>query len=147
MTDLSFRVALDWEGQPVDGAGACTFGDDRLRYSAPAEMGGLGQGANPETLLLAAVGSCYSITLSRILKNANLPFSRVHVVADGSVTGFPRETRFAGITVHPEIRGADQQRPEEYAQAAQRARDRCFVGSTVRDSLDYQVGELRLTGP
>jgi organic hydroperoxide reductase OsmC/OhrA len=109
-------------------------------------MGGLGQGANPETLLLSAVGSCYSITMSRILKNADLPFSRIHVSAEGTVTGFPREMRFGSITVHPEILGADADKAEEYAKAAQRARDRCFIGCVVRDSLDYKVGEVKLTG-
>lgn len=147
MTDLSFRVTLGWHGQPADGEGVCIIGTKRLSYSAPAEMGGLGQGANPETLLLSAVGSCYSITLSRILKTADLPFSRVHVTVEGLVTGFPREMRFTTILVHPEIRDADGIRAEEYTRAAQRARDRCFIGSVVRDSLDYRVGEVRLTGP
>lgn len=147
MTDLSFGVTLGWHGQPADGEGVCIIGTKRLSYSAPAEMGGLGYGANPETLLLSAVGSCYSITLSRILKNADLPFSRIHVTADGSVVGFPREMRFTTISVHPEIRDADRNRAEEYAQAAQRARDRCFIGSVVRDSLDYRVGEVKLISP
>jgi peroxiredoxin-like protein len=147
VTDLSFRVALEWQGQPADGEGVCTLGDERLRYSAPAEMGGPGHGANPETLLLSAVGSCYSITLSRTLRNADLPFSRLHVTAEGSVTGFPREMRFKDITVRPEIRDADRSRAEEYAQAAQRARDRCFIESVVRGSLDYRVGKVKLISP
>ena len=109
MTDLSFGVTPGWHGQPADGEGVCIIGIKRLSYSAPAEMGGLGYGANPETLLLSAVGSCYSITLSRIFKNADLPFSRIHVTADGSVIGFPREMQFTTISVHPEIRDC---RPE-----------------------------------
>jgi len=147
VTDLSFRVALNWQGQPADGEGSCTLGDEHLRYSAPAEMGGLGHGANPETLLLSAVGSCYSITLSRVLRNVDLPFSQLHVTVEGSVTGFPKEMRFKDISVHPEIRDADRSRAGEYAQAAQRARDRCFIGSVVRDSLDYRVGEVELISP
>ncbi|WP_262030127.1 OsmC family protein [Microvirga sp. Mcv34] len=147
MTDLCFRVALGWHSQPADGEGVCIIGNKRFGYSAPAETDEPGQGVNPETLLLSAVGSCYSITLSRILKNAGLPFSRIHVTAEGSVSGFPRETRFTTILVHPEIREADGSRAEEYAQAAQRARERSVIGGVVRDSLDYRVGEVRLSGP
>ncbi|WP_445500658.1 OsmC family protein [Microvirga sp. G4-2] len=147
MTDRSFRVALGWHGGAADGEGVCISGNKRFGYSACAEAGGLGEGVNPETLLLSAVGSCYSITLSRILTNAGLPFSRVHVTAEGSMTGCPREMRFTTILVDPEIRDADGSRAEEYARAAQRARDCSFIGSVVRGSLDYRIGEVRLTGP
>ena len=147
VTELSFLTELEWQGQPADGEGVCSLGAVDLGYSAPSQMGGLGRGANPESLLLAAVGSCYSITLARILKTADLPFSHVRVAAEGRVIGFPTETQFDRIIVHPEIAGAGADRVKDYARAAQRARDRCFIGGVVRGSLDYRVGNLRLVGP
>lgn len=142
MADLSFDVALDWHGEGRKGDGICTLGGARVPYAAPAGMGGTGTGTNPEELLVAAVSSCYSITLSVLLRSAGLPCARLAVRAEGIVTGFPQETRFAAIVVNPTIGGADLSRRAAYLDAARSARDRCFVGRSVRDSLEYRVGEI-----
>lgn len=146
MSNLPFSVALEWNGNGRDGDGICSIGGGQVSYAAPAGMGGSGNGTNPEELLVAAVASCYSITLSVLLRAAKLPVARLAVRGEGVVTGFPQETRFAGITVHPSIGGADPARREAYVKAAQDARDRCFIGRSVRDSLVYKVGEISVDG-
>lgn len=118
------------------------LGDQSIPYSAPANMGGKGIGASPEDLLLSAVTACYSGTLMGVLAHSKLPCDAVAIRTDGVVEGFPKETRFARITVNPTIQGGDIDRQKEYVEAAQVARDRCFIGRTVRDYLDYSVGEV-----
>jgi peroxiredoxin-like protein len=142
MAELDFGVRLDWQGTSKDGEGVFSSGGSQMPYSAPAAMGGRGVGTNPEELLVGAVVSCYSITLANVLKAAGLPVSRLSVRGEGVVSDYPKSARFSRIHVHPTIAGTDQARGDEYRAAARSARDKCFIGRTVRDHLDYAVGDI-----
>jgi peroxiredoxin-like protein len=140
--DLVFTVKAQWAGVNKEGEGEMQIGDHRFLYSAPANMGGKGVGSSPEDLLLAAVTACYSGTLMRVLSQSHLPGKSVAIQTDGIVEGFPENAKFAHITVHPTIKGGDVRRQDEYETAAEVARDRCFIGRTVRDYLHYAVGRV-----
>lgn len=140
--DLAFNVSARWSGVGPEGEGEMTIGDRQYPYSAPSNMGGKGVGASPEDLLLAAVTACYSGTLMRVLDQSQLPAQSVSIQTDGIVEGFPEHAVFARITVNPIIHGGHVERMADYQQAAETARDRCFIGRTVRDSLQYQVGRV-----
>ena len=134
---------MDWcVGQ--DGEGVMHIGQDEFKFSAPVSMGGKGAGASPEDLLLAAVTACYSGTFMRVLRHAGLSVESVSVTTEGVVKEFPTNAKFAAITVNPTIKGADPIRQKEYEKTARLARDRCFIGRTVRDYLDYRVGKVSL---
>lgn len=144
MAELSFGAQLDWRGTAKDGEGVFISGGSQMPYSAPASMGGRGIGTNPEELLIGAVVSCYSITLANVLKAAGLPVSSLSVRGAGVVSDYPKNARFSRIHVHPTIAGADQARGDEYRAAARTARDKCFIGRTVREHLDYAVGDISI---
>ena len=140
--NLTFGVKALWSGVGRDGEGSLALGEESLTYSAPASMGGKGTGTSPEELLLAAVTACYSGTLMRVLQRERLPAASLRVETSGLVEQYPEAARFARITVNPAIVGGDVEREGEYRAAAIQARDRCFIGSTVRDSLEYVVGAV-----
>lgn len=142
--DLTFQVQAKWAGVARTGEGAVSMGSQSVAVSAPASMGGKGIGASPEDLLLAAVTACYSGTLMRVLREAGLPGDAVSVATEGVVQDFPAAPRFSGIVVNPVIHHGIPGRAREYEAAAQTARDRCFIGRTVRDHLDYRVGTVRV---
>ncbi len=142
--ELKFEVTAEWSGVAREGEGAMQLGNARILYSAPANMGGKGVGTSPEEFLLAAVTSCYSGTLMRVLTQLGLPGDAVEIHTEGRVDEFPNRPRFAQITVHPKILQGDENRHQEYQEAAQVARDRCFIGRTVRDYLDYAVGQVSI---
>ena len=142
--DLFFDVRAEWAGVGKQGEGKMRVGEHRLAYSAPAAMGGKGVGTSPEDLLLAAVTACYSGTLMRVLNQSHLPAESVAIHTDGMVEGYPLNAKFSRITVNPMIRGGDVSRKGEYEKAAEIARDRCFIGRTVRDYLTYAVGEVAI---
>lgn len=140
--ELTFEISAQWTGIGRQGEGEMTLGAGSIPYSAPATMGGKGVGTSPEEFLLAAVTSCYSGTLMRVLHQAELPGVTVEIKTEGQVTEYPEHARFSRITVHPTIKGGDVARQLEYEEACQVARERCFIGRTVRDYLDYTVGKV-----
>lgn len=140
--DLGFKVSADWSGVGKSGQGVLRIGADDYVYSAPASMGGKGVGASPEDLLLAAVTACYSGTLMRVLSERQLPADSVSIETSGTVEGFPGHARFARITVSPMIQGGAPSQQHAYQRAADEARERCFIGQTVRDYLAYEVGTV-----
>lgn len=146
MSDLNFDVQLSWSGAGRTGEGAIETDDLTLELSTPESMGGRGVGTNPEELLVSAVASCYSATLFRLLERAELPVQRLSVAARGTVEGFPMRSRFAALQVSPTIVGGDEDRRDEYEQAARTARERCFIGGTLRPEVNYEVGAVELSG-
>lgn len=140
--DLVFNVTADWSGVGNRGQGTMHVGTDAYDYSAPASMGGKGVGASPEEFLIAAVTACYSGTLMRVLSQKKLSADSLTVQTAGIVESYPENARFARITVSPVIIGGAIEKQDEYQQAAEEARERCFIGKTVRDYLQYEVGTV-----
>ncbi|NMP23256.1 OsmC family protein [Sulfobacillus harzensis] len=142
--DLVFNVTADWSGVGNAGQGTMHMGTDEYVYSAPANMGGKGVGASPEEFLIAAVTACYSGTLMRVLRQRKLPADSLTIQTAGIVEDFPAKTRFARITVNPVIKGGVPSQRDEYQKAADEARNQCFIGKTVRDYLQYEVGTVTI---
>ena len=140
MRELTFQVELDWSGSGREGAGRIVTDDLELELSTPVSMGGRGVGTNPEELLVSAVASCFSATLFGVLRRAGLPATSLSVDARGVVRGFPGRARFERIVVSPIIVDGDPARVYEYEQAAADAHERCFIGHTLADDVDYRLG-------
>lgn len=145
MADLRFSTELKWQGTGRDGEGTVTLSAGAVTYSAPASMGGKGVGTSPEELLIAAVASCYSGTLFGVLKKNGLPVEQVGIRAEGEVTGYPMQAKFARLRVSPAIVGADKLKLAEYESAAVTARDKCFIGKTIAGNVAYEVGDVELS--
>lgn len=142
MAELSFTSNLTWTGGRLS-RGTIEAGGERVEFSVPASMGGLGAGTNPEELLLSAVGACYTATLSAILEAAQLPVVDIGVRVDGTVSDHPGPAaRVSQVVVNPTFRGADAARRADYENAARKARERCFIGRHLVAQVDYHVGEV-----
>ena len=143
MPDLSFYVETTAQGKAREREGLLVVDGHEIRYSVPGSMGGKGVGASPETLLIAAVTACYSLTMLAYLRKYDLPFADLGIRTEGIVE-HPQH-RYARITVNPTVRGADASRMDEYRSAAVESRDHCFIGQTVAaGGVAYEVGEVRL---
>lgn len=142
MADLEFPLQAKWSGTGKDGEGSITIGAQSFIYSSPENMGGKGIGFSPEDFLTAGVTTCYSGTLFGVLKKAKLPVAEVVVAAKGIVTDYPIKSKFSGLVVSPTIIGGDTGLLKEYKEAAETARQRCFIGKTITGNVDYRVGEV-----
>lgn len=93
---------------------------------------------------MLASAACYSLTFSRLLTQAALPTGDVDTTAGVEVTGFPTSLSIACLIVSPTIIGGDSNRMPEYEAAAQRARERCFIGRHLSREVAYSVGNVRV---
>ena len=142
MGDLTFTSRLSWSGGRTS-RGQVETGGESFAFSVPASMGGLGVGPNPEELLLSAVGTCSTATLSALLEAARLPAASISVQVEGRVSEYPGPAaRVSAITVSPTFMGGEVGREYEYESAATRARERCFIGRHLGPQVDYRVGEV-----
>jgi hypothetical protein len=73
------------------------------------------------------------------LGKQGLPVVRIYLRAEGTVTGYPSQTKFSRIVVHPTVFGGDETRKPDYGQAAITARDRWFIGKSISGNIDYEV--------
>jgi organic hydroperoxide reductase OsmC/OhrA len=106
-------------------------------------MGGSGNGASPETLLMSAVTACYCLTLLAILRKKELPVTELRVATEGIVSGHPRALKYEKVIVSPVFAGGDPARRDQYSGAAVEAHDTCFIGQTVAAAgVSYEVGSV-----
>lgn len=143
MDKMVFQKCLTMSVGKPQNEGEITLGGQSIACSAPAVMNGKGVGTNPEELLVSAVAACYSLTFAGILQSRKLPADGIETNAEGTVIR-DKGLHFDRISVSPAIHGADRKREPEYQAAAEFARERCFIGSTVKKSLDYVLGSVTL---
>jgi peroxiredoxin-like protein len=81
-----YRVHVVWEG---DGSGCGTVedhdGNTRIPVASARNLGGCGKGANPEELLLSAVGACFIATWAIFLKKLSVQYSEPSIRVAGDL--------------------------------------------------------------
>jgi len=140
--DICCNIDLEWHVADNTGTIASTAGE--LPYSDLGVTAAGQTGPSPASLLLAAIASCYSITLASLLRAACLPCTRVAVHGDGIIGNDQGKARFTRVLVQPTIRGADAPRRDDYKKAANAARDECLIGRSIRGNVAFVVGEVAL---
>ena len=136
-TDVSVR------GDAAGFAQEIVVGPHRLTADEPIEFGGKDTGPGPYDLLLAALGSCTSMTISLYARTkkwplesvtVNLRHSKIHAAdcrdcetKEGKIDRIEREIRLVG-----NLDPAQQKRLLEIA-------DRCPVHRTLKSEIDIQT--------
>ncbi|MGH7119236.1 MAG: OsmC family protein [Acetobacteraceae bacterium] len=143
---MELRITVDTEWTPSQQQGRIRNSDRDASYEALRATQDGKNDRSPERLLLAAISTCYSITLSAILAAARLPQSLIDVHAEAVVLADAGGTHLTRITVSPVLHGADCSRPERYTRAAIAARDACAIGRCVRGNIAYLVGPVAILG-
>src|SRR5262245_27240569 len=95
---LDIHCGVDLEWRSADNAGSIATSAGNVPYSATGRTEG-GDGPSPEVLLLAAISSCYSVTLSKLLQAASLPQTHISVHADGVIARDFGRKQFARVIV------------------------------------------------
>jgi organic hydroperoxide reductase OsmC/OhrA len=87
-----------------------SHGLNELVSEPPTEFGGPGDLWSPETLLMAAIADCFTLTFRAAAKITNLPWTRLECAADGTVDRIEGVTRFTAV--HLRVSRMDGRRVE-----------------------------------
>src|SRR5262245_55723977 len=131
---LRFPIATEWRGgRMVD---VSRPGKRELRVVTPPEFrNGIPDQWSPEDLLVAAVSSCYVLTLTAIADRLRTPIDTVRVEAAGHLEKNRRgDYRFTSIDLEVEIAA-----PAGSAGAAERAAALAEKHCIVHEALDVPV--------
>ena len=83
--DFRYKVAVDWEVDRITNVSSQDKPD--LTVATPPEFkNGVAGVWSPEDLLVAAVASCYSVTLVAVAERRELPLHSLHVSGTGHLT-------------------------------------------------------------
>ncbi len=115
-----------------------------LTIAMPAEFrGGVEGHWSPEELLVAAVASCYELTLRSIADRRQLRFSELEVRATGHVTQLARG-RIGFLAIELDVRIECELGDEGMAEAAaHKAHELCIVGQALEVPVELKL-ELRV---
>jgi putative redox protein len=120
-----------------------TVGRHRFRSDEPVDFGGTDSGPGPYDLLLAALGSCTSMTLGYYARSKQWPLDEVRVTlrharvyATDCATCATKEGMLDRIEIDIELTGAldDQQRARLLEIA-----DRCPIHRTLTSEISIQA--------
>jgi len=132
-----FRVSTLWSGTS-DGDGIARTSGGEMAFGVPEQLGGAPGRTNPEEMLLAAVASCYVITLALLAERRRLAPPRIEMAATAFVVRLPDRTlKYESISLAPRIvvTGGDATQRDAYLDIAQRAERYCLVSNAIRGNV------------
>jgi osmotically inducible protein OsmC len=137
-----FEAAASWSG---DGSG---MGEVRVsdgRFSIPiagaTSLGGSGGKANPEELLLAALGACFANTWAIFLKKLGLPLAEPSLAVSGELGpdpagGFRMQKAVIRVRVSSALLEADRPKVEKTLALAEKY---CIISKVARAAMPLAV--------
>lgn len=106
-------------------------GVPELRTAPPADFGGPGDAWSPEDLLMAAVESCFLLTLRAVARASKLEFDSLELAGEGTLDRKDGATRFTEIVLRPRLKlpaGADRDKAMRVLEKSEKA---CLVSASL----------------
>ena len=137
MTTALYTAEALSTGDGRNGHGRTSDGRLDLDFAAPTELGGSGNGTNPEQLFALGYAACYHNALRRIAKEAGADVTDSSVGARVSLVPGKDGARFAlAVQLEVTLPHADH---ETAAQAAELADQVCPYSAATRGNIDVEI--------
>ena len=131
MKPLPHQYTVRLTAGPGGHATVAADGMPDLRAAPPLEFDGPGNAWSPEHLLLAAVETCFLITLRAVARASRVDFTACDVTAEGTVDRVDGVVRFTEIVLRVRLGlapGADADRARRAMEKAEKA---CLVSASL----------------
>ncbi|MBT2738557.1 OsmC family protein [Neobacillus sp. C211] len=140
MGEHTFHFEGTWDGG-YKGKGQITVGNLSTVISRAKSMDGLGEGTNPDEMLIGAAGSCFLMSLTYILDKGRIPVERLTVSSTGTFYDDKDGVHFERLVHHPHIvlskeTGVNADKVHKFIKLAE---DRCMVSNAFRGNVDVIV--------
>jgi peroxiredoxin-like protein len=127
----------------TEGNGKLFLSTGTIDYGVPPQFGGTAGKASPEELILAAISSCFSMTLGFVLEKRKIPITSLEMHAECEVDRIERQLHLASITLKPRItvKEDNDQIRQDIKAAIERAERACVISNAVRGNVKIVVEE------
>lgn len=140
MSKHLYEISGEYRGG-LAGTGRLTAKSFEVAFSAPKDLGGAGEGTNPEELFGAAANACYLITLHAIFQ-----FQKIEGITVSNSTQVevevsqPGNLKITRLRHFPRVKGLlDSAAKDRVFAALNRAEEMCVVGNTVRNNIEISI--------
>jgi osmotically inducible protein OsmC len=135
-------ATVTWQGNLATGSGTVSAGTSELFTDLPvswdSRTGDPEGHTSPEELLAAAHASCFAMALSAGLTRAGMPPDHLHIEAE--VTADRVDEKWTVVSSHLIVLGRAQGAShEEFAAAAQDAKDNCPISRALKGNVTLTV--------
>ena len=137
-----FEASASWRGDGA-GSGEVRVSDGRIAVpiAGATSLGGSGGKANPEELLLAAVGACFANTWAIFLKKLQLPHETPDLEVVGELGpdpagGFRMQRAVVRVRVPAALLTADRAKVEKTLSLAEKY---CIISKVARAAMPLSV--------
>jgi organic hydroperoxide reductase OsmC/OhrA len=137
-----FTIRGTWSG---DGTGCGMLqlpqGNLSMPIGGARELGGCGIGANPEEILLAAVGACFLNTWAIFLKKLDVPYADPVIRVSGALGPDPAGGyKMLGATIHAAVpRALLAERKPDVEKTLQLAEKYCIISKVAKAAMPVKV--------
>lgn len=140
MSEHRFHMEADWRGGRLS-TGKLKGNGLQAVISVPGELGGPGEGTNPEEMLIGSAMTCYLITLAAILEKRKIPVQSITLHSEGKLTVEEGNLGFREIIHRPTIRLTEQDETviKNATYAANRAEQVCMISKALRGNVAISV--------
>jgi organic hydroperoxide reductase OsmC/OhrA len=131
MQDLPHHYSASAASTPEGEITLASQGLASLASAAPVEFGGPGNRWSPETLLVAAVADCFTLSFRAVAAASKLAWTSLDVSATGTLDKVEKATRFTQIDVRAVLSvpaGVDAARAQRLLERAEQI---CLISNSL----------------
>ena len=110
-----------------------------LSSAAPAEFGGPGDRWSPETLLVAAVADCFTLSFRAIARASKLEWLSLRCEVEGTLDRVERVMQFTGFKTRATLQvpsGTDAERARGLLEKAEKT---CLISNSLKGSSHLET--------
>lgn len=143
MQPLPHRYVVSAHGESAGSLQVAASGLPELESAAPAEFGGPGDRWSPESLLCAAVASCFILTFRGIARASKLEWRHLTCTVEGVLERAQGVTQFTHIVTKAVLTVAPGVHQDECRRALDKAEHTCLVANSLRSTRELRA-EVRV---
>jgi peroxiredoxin-like protein len=115
-----------------------------LMSAAPREFDGPGDQWSPESLLSAALASCFILTFRAIARGSKLEWSRLECTVEGTVERIEGVTQFTRILTRARLTVPAAANTDLCTRVLEKSEHGCLVANSLRSRRELQTEIVRV---
>ncbi|HEY0943372.1 MAG TPA: OsmC family protein [Steroidobacter sp.] len=143
MQPLPHLYIVSARGETAGALQVAADGVPEIESAAPAEFGGPGDRWSPESLLCAAVASCFILTFRAVARASKLEWRHLSCTVEGVLERTQGVTRFTRIVTKAVLTAEPGTTEDACRRALDKAEEACLIANSLLSTRELQA-EVRV---